>query len=1437
MIINSVSYQIKIGIISSPDPFADTTQYRTFIDGAISSLNYGSRVARTANIIFEKLEKTVFYTLVDFLSSNSGTPISFTYENEAEQLWFDVTGTPVTDGNEYFVYILEPGGFQEEDFSITDELYTVTLKVSLAGITSTSIPNEDSSSLIDALISIDTTAGATKTSAEPVNPSVGDRWMPVGNSPGADDIVVDDLGEWNGTKWIKLYSVYPDDSDYGWFRGTFYFAAFSDTTVDDILYKAGIINHKAIRFPGQSIDVSNGPATSRREGFKFSIKNNDDNERTFWNFVVINKVNLFGSIGTISIYQSSAITQLTTFVTGRNTTNSFNYTNYTFNFEPFSLTSQKKIPDTTIKESNSRYDGVRQGIIGKAPYLTYGTHQIASLQDISTDPVQVTVSRTLAPPDTTTLDTSTFQGRIKFIENLSLSNISFVSTGIADYTISGASSLIADAVAGDEIKISGNTNANHNGDILTVISVSGQVLRVSNPNVNTASIDDPSPSGIITWLTEKIYVRKTTDTKITGFKAFDQHTLDDALVTKLNLGTSVLTVNFDSQFATSTDNYNSIKKIISIDDAVTNSDYYILTLDSLLPLPSTIDPNAGTADTLPRTRDYIFFIISSFAFQYQSGDVPHQSFGVYNDNNTPKVTTDFTFDEDAIKIFALDDKGKALNAIPNTKFTINDDNNLIVLNPESAAGSTTVETHKPLEEFPLIIQTNGGIVESLPVTTSSKDTIDQEVFDFSGVTSLPTNFTYWALARRNLTGSTIQPYVFHAALDSAETIYKGGSVNRVFPTRSGDDFLTLNNLIITQTESQSGASTNGVFEDGSTLMAIQFPINHSQDDDFVNNTSVKLVMKFDFISKFQLSNTLNTGIATRSHAQSFTLYIRFRAKDGTYLYTDTQWKYEFGRLNLGVTHNNTGTEGLTGFDNIPVGTSDKFSEDTDILEDQELFAIITYPTPTSQAQVSGDIRWNNSIKATQTWNGSSWASTNPIGDTDNDGKLIYFPLGNDEEGELGDAKVYVIRNGAIEEATVETDFTLSPKMSGRDLIDLTGDTINLFNGSGFWESLDAMELIFEVKWSETVYPLSLVIGGGAQHRAIWDTSLTFPDESPKLYIIETQDVTDKPLFSAVKGKLIDSVFTESAKDITEDILQTIYPDQFETTSLDTFFEGSRSEWKFRRQFTSAMSAKSALDELLWNLFAVAIINKDDKFEIKALNTSSISSSSSLVLTDVNIIQDSISEIKYRKADKIYQFFKLGYDYNIPSEFSNAFWDYGKQITVNEDEGPIELQVLINNSGILYNLENFIEKNFKYHYESLPIAEDVIKWLAFNSWTFKCKVAIETILEPDPVKLFSSVTFTSYFHSTSVTYKGYIVAIQPDIYSGTAALGIYIPEPAGVNGPLCDLFNDALNITERDITGWTNTNGQRNNAGQISSRTLSELTEKEANQISTREFEC
>ena len=404
----SITVQLEMGVELAPDPKQDSVIYRSYINGGVSVLNYGARQQRTAQIKFTKIPQASYIKLADFLSEWAGKVIQLTPENSGESIFPEY---PYGSMTYYYVYVLEMTNLVEEDFSVDDRLYGITLKVALAGIDDPSaIPNEAGDSLIDVLVEIDTTAGATKSGTAPSSPSLGDRWLDTSGSVSGTIFglfTCTDPDETGMDRWTFMYQLAFSDSDYGWFQGSFYLAAFSTTTIEGTVYKAGLLTYKSVKLPGQSIDINKGPNVSRREGFSIAIDDNVNDEK-FWSFIVDQGINLFGANCTIGAYMGGVKTIIRT---GINRTNEFSYTDYIFNVDPYTLNLNAKYPSDVTAISRDgvdldRYSQTKASLLGKSVYITYGQHDKALLQDISSSQQRLIVTRYFAWAETVNSNSS-----------------------------------------------------------------------------------------------------------------------------------------------------------------------------------------------------------------------------------------------------------------------------------------------------------------------------------------------------------------------------------------------------------------------------------------------------------------------------------------------------------------------------------------------------------------------------------------------------------------------------------------------------------------------------------------------------------------------------------------------------------------------------------------------------------------------------------------------------------------------------------------------------------------------------------------------------------------------------------------------------------------------------------------------------------------------
>ena len=119
------------------------------------------------------------------------------------------------------------------------------------------------------------------------------------------------------------------------------------------------------------------------------------------------------------------------------------------------------------------------------------------------------------------------------------------------------------------------------------------------------------------------------------------------------------------------------------------------------------------------------------------------------------------------------------------------------------------------------------------------------------------------------------------------------------------------------------------------------------------------------------------------------------------------------------------------------------------------------------------------------------------------------------------------------------------------------------------------------------------------------------------------------------------------------------------------------------------------------------------------------------------------------------------------------------------------------------MRNEYVRSYDYHYadRSLPFAEWLVRWFAFTSWTFKFRVSLDNVLGENRLELMDRISLENFFFTrvpgaAKSSVDGFVVAINPDIYEGTAEIGIYVPEPPGIFGPNCDPFNNALEFPDR-----------------------------------------
>jgi hypothetical protein len=345
------------------------------------------------------------------------------------------------------------------------------------------------------------------------------------------------------------------------------------------------------------------------------------------------------------------------------------------------------------------------------------------------------------------------------------------------------------------------------------------------------------------------------------------------------------------------------------------------------------------------------------------------------------------------------------------------------------------------------------------------------------------------------------------------------------------------------------------------------------------------------------------------------------------------------------------------------------------------------------------------------------------------------------------------------------------------------------------------------------------------------------EKAPRFFTTGEFDIKDRPIFSDVRGASLAGGFPSPAEDVSRAIMDACYPGAYSVPAFDALFAlPSRAGWIFRKQFTAQKKVDEVLEELLKNLWAVAIISDDDLLEFQSLAPDD-HGRVSLVLTDSNILEDSPGEIEQREADEIFQRLELSFDYFPPSAASAALQKWNRVQISSPTDGTVEEKSALTLSAAIWNrdAENVKRDAFEYHYADgpLPLNTWAVKWHSLNSWLVEVSVPIDHILGVDGLRLMSRVLVRSYFLSASQDLDAFVVRRRPDIYAASCRVGLYIWAPPGYLGGFLDYYNDALGIETRDLSLWTDANGKKNDAGQIETRGT--LAEKDAGQIETRAF--
>ena len=1496
--LNSVSYNLDLGFEAPSDPKNDTIQYRTFINGNISTVNFGARLEYISTFKLVDIEKDDFLALMDYLILNGGEKILLQKEYEDESIFTEAVPGGGVGNNDYYVYVLEPSSFQEEDFSGSDRLHTLTLKVALAGATSSAVPNADGTSFIDCLITLDTTGEAIKGGTEPTVRELEDRWLDtVGNEGDANELYecIDPTGATFADRWSSLYNVKADDTNYGFKDGVFYWAAFSTITYNSNTYKAGLINNKSIKPPGKNISINRGPNIERREGFSYAINNNYLGEK-FWSWLIANNISLFGGVSTLGVWNNTP--SFKALGKGKNNQSKFDYINYRFQIEPFAYNKTDKHPDEVIADTEvvgERYDGIQTQFVEKPPYVTYGEHELAALQNISTDKEDVLIDKK-SPGSTEFTPVPTFKVFINS-DTSPQTEIYMLRTGLSDVIYQLDADFLADldnAVYAMECIRDSNDPTSNEEEVRKIESVA-TIIDYYVFTINEAFTTSPTPNGgaapatddyLTIRITKQKYQFQIDEKVCGGFGEF----LDGTFVPGLKLyglddsGKEIISVPQSEYIINSQNNLVLLDPINSVDESAVFI-FGPINIAGWKPFP--LVPMIDTSDDSTADQDF-------------NGDTP----GI--DLAPPKSSTNVT--------------GSDYQLITDTSRT---------------AGNFTYVAYIEAPEkqryvrISMVTNLTFYLIERLVKNNASAY---DAIGEFTQTDSVAANNVLHAVAF-TIQHSTTNDATFTSSSDNKLCInFKLHSVNVLGITGGHKRYRNVGFKMIMRFKKRNGdyvVNTSWKKEFNADQLSIGFKgATGTSGNILVNN----------FPDGSPTSGNFKEGVSTLTKLYHKQVVLTGEEVTASPLYSSAALAQA----------SPSDLEGAALVNIIGAGEFNPYIAFSNVIPYKSYFmynngseyafvciSLISGPSellsvaPGARVEIVADGNGDLSIHKTS-WNfilGDKWADTDSGRIREYEGSFTWSVgdlFVNDErilEKSFAFTEYFVelywIDNGTLTVVTEQERYNAQyPTFYGRDIFDISGEPFD----TGDWPDIIAAEFLFVNKDfsddpynthydSDNWFPTwSFSFKGGNDIPLADLLSGSFEAPEPiALYTATEIETIDKPLFTPTKGRSFyeDATLTSGVNVVNEltltaamsdDVPQTgevivtsvagiettyVYTGRntttfFTTVTAATYTGGetisipvfskkpfkivkdimnssgmyrnkwneqsltdltnltSRAEWNFRRQYTSSTSSEKTLKEILENLWACAITNEDDELVFRTMYPGDISTTV-YDFTDDTIINNSISAPKFRKLNEVYTEFNLYYDYHIPSEFSASLknQEFLKPILLDKDTGTEQTKQYIKISRDLYGIKNKYTNGFKFHYESLVMSEWVAQWFALNVWQFSIRTTLERLISEN-FKLMDFISIKSYFHTNNEKIEGFITKIKPDFYTATVEIGVHVYRPPGVFGPLCDNFNDAK-TTDRDISLWNDANGKINDAG-TTSRSIGSYTIKDAG-VPGRTFEC
>lgn len=1193
-----------------------------------------------------------------------------------------------------------------------------------------------------------------------------------------------------------LYTPPADNIEYNYINGVFYLASFFSMEASafpslalEENYVAGLINYKSIKLPGQSVDINKGPNIATLEGFRFSLRNNT----RFWKTVTEAGIPLFGAEVTVSIYRNKdGVETLTKKLTGTNLTNSFSYTDYVFDVAPFLLNSSVKLPLTTISTEDERYKNIKDDAVGEPPYLTYGQFDIAALQNVSKQRVNVLAKKYYVPYNKNSFpDTSDESSRITGAINPLNGAIIYINRRTSQIAGQDVGFTFTDAQLAD---INGN-----GGFTINVI-------------LDTYPIDQ-----------DNVKLVRQVETLIADM-------LGDVYILTLTAPLPILPPASGNQMGTD----------YRINFLILNATYQYQFNEApsggfgTQVLNNYVPNNLRLLYLSENNKDLIDVPANEFLISQEKNSIKFNLIGVNDPSQavnfielrTPEGQTPLqlqklepmTLDTAPRPVLFTNGNGVAISpplfSAPLFSFVQNSFQNCDYITPPFASTNTTARDPFAFAAYvPPAPSGNQAIVIGL-LHNSKANANSLALKPKDGL--LVQQWAYWPGSGYTLPNTRIIAFEFpvthFANIDDniPENTKVVLGINMVYEAQQE---IRVRTRVVggpAVTESNLRYDNEGV----TLIMRVRM-----RDGTYRHNT--------DWVHTIEKTK-MSSGVITPQYPLGKVMFNNIPNNDVEggnnfaegVTYPNVQWVYDVDNYFVNVSARNS----------IYAASPDRFGHgfqvvlQTEKRIDRLVYDRLSNTFSWDEGVVDLSIPANLNVKIRR--------------------KSIKF-LDPPFKEVLVD--VYIWNGTDLVTAPDEGSVPFfGTQVSGRDMFDLS----QLFTTGPEWPDVSAIQFYFVNYDNESSY------SQGDFNPSSFTNSITLQQElytsvkvvnGPRLYqLTENFNVEDRPIFSAVEGKNLltklpnnivqEAGFPTDPTAITCDIMNQMFAGKTNIDSIVALMDkSSRSNWKWRRQYIEQLDSEEVLKELMENLWAVIRFNEEDKFEFISLNALDHAiTTPEQEFDDSSILVDSISNPKFRKTNEIFQRFELNYNFYPVSDFSESVPAYrNTNIMADIATSPAspDQKYTMRTSQRLYNTKNILSKNFKFHYDGsvLPMRDWIVDHYVYNAWEMKLSGSIDRILGPNALKIMSWVSVTTYFHTAQETVHGFITNIDIDVYSALCEFTIFIPRPLGYLGPLCDPFNDAF------ITGRNTPTFPQNDAG-TTPRTTGSYLQKDAG-TTPRSIEC